>query len=222
MIRARRARAVTVRPVEAALAPVEATPAPVAGGPTRRGRHAIVVAGTLLLVAAAFAVMVWLTSDPERRAIVESLVRSPIGLLVLFGLAALSTATLILPAPGLALTALAGSAGDPLLVGIVAGLGQAVGELTGYAAGWSGQSLLPDNDASRKLSGWLNRRGMLVIFVLAIIPNPIFDLAGIAAGALRMPLVRYLGAAAAGKVIKNTIVALGASSFAGLVASAAT
>jgi len=218
MIRARRARAVTVRPVEAALAPVEATPAPVAGGPTRRGRQAIVVAGTLLLVAAAFAVMVWLTSDPERRAVVESLVRSPIGLLVLFGLAALSTATLILPAPGLALTALAGSAGDPLVVGVVAGLGQAVGELTGYAAGWSGQSLLPDSAAVRRLTAWLNRRGMLVIFVLAIVPNPIFDVAGIAAGALRMPLIRYLTAAASGKVIKNTIVALGAATFAGLLA----
>ena len=218
MIRARRARAVTVRPVEAALAHVEATPAPVAGGPTRRGRHAIVVAGALLLVAAAFAVMVWLTSDPERRAVVESLVRSPIGLLVLFGLAALSTATLILPAPGLALTALAGSAGDPLVVGVVAGLGQAVGELTGYAAGWSGQSLLPDSTAVRRLTAWLNRRGMLVIFVLAIVPNPIFDVAGIAAGALRMPLIRYLTAAASGKVIKNTIVALGAATFAGLLA----
>jgi uncharacterized membrane protein YdjX (TVP38/TMEM64 family) len=215
VIPARRAHALKLHPVEP-------TPAPVAAGPARRGHQAIVVAGTLLLVVAAFAVMVWLTSDPERRAIVESLVRSPIGLLVLFSLAALSTATLILPAPGLALTALAGSAGDPLLVGIVAGLGQAVGELTGYAAGWSGQSLLPDSAAVRRLTGWLNRRGMLVIFVLAIIPNPIFDVAGIAAGALRMPLTRYLAAAASGKVIKNTIVALGASTFAGLLALAAT
>lgn len=211
MIPARRVHALKLQSVEP-------TPAAVAAGPVRRGRQAIVVAGTLLLVIAAFAVMVWLTSDPDRRDIVESLVRSPIGLLVLFGLAALSTATLILPAPGLALTALAGSAGDPLLVGIVAGLGQAVGELTGYAAGWSGQSLLPDNAVTLKLTGWLNRRGMLVIFVLAIIPNPVFDVAGIAAGALRMPLARYLAAAASGKVIKNILVAAGASILGGLVA----
>jgi uncharacterized membrane protein YdjX (TVP38/TMEM64 family) len=163
--------------------------------------------------------MLWLTSDPVRRTAVEELVRSPIGLLVLFGLAALSSATLILPAPGLALTAVVGAAGDPIVVGIVAGLGQAVGELTGYAAGWSGRSLLPDNPATRRMSMWLGHRGMLAIFVLALIPNPVFDLAGIVAGALRMPVVRYLGAAAAGKVIKNIVVASGGSTVGGLLAS---
>src|SRR6476659_2691380 len=148
----------------------------------------LAIVGTLALVIAAFAVMLWLTSDPVRREAVVGLVRSPIGLVVLFGLAALSTATLILPAPGLALTAIAGAAGDPLLVGVVAGFGQAVGELTGYAAGWSGRSLLPDNAATSRMKGWVGRRGMVVIFALALIPSPVFDLAGIVAGAVRMPV----------------------------------
>jgi uncharacterized membrane protein YdjX (TVP38/TMEM64 family) len=182
-----------------------------------RGRGLAIV-GTIALVFVAFAAMLWLTSDPVRREAVEGLVRSPIGLLVLFGLAALSTATLILPAPGLALTAVAGAAGDPIVVGIVAGLGQAVGELTGYAAGWSGRALLPDNPATRRVNGWLGHRGVVAIFVLALIPNPLFDLAGILAGALRMPVFRYLAAAAGGKMIKNIVVASGASTFGGLVA----
>jgi uncharacterized membrane protein YdjX (TVP38/TMEM64 family) len=181
-----------------------------------RGR-VVALLGTGVLVVGAFAMMLWLTADPDRRAMLADLVRSPIGLVVLFGLAALSSATLIVPAPGLALTAIAGTAGDPIVVGVVAGLGQAVGELTGYVAGWSGRTLLPDNPATRRLSRWLARRGTLVIFVLALIPNPVFDVAGIAAGALRMPVERYLGAAAAGKVIKNIIVASGASMFGGLV-----
>lgn len=183
---------------------------PVATLDGRRG-SLLAVGGMIALVIAAFGVMVWLTSDPERARMVEGLVRSPIGLIVLFGLAALSTATLILPAPGLALTAIAATAGDPLVVGVVAGLGQAVGELTGYAAGWSGRSFLPNNQAVIRLSGWLRRRGMLVIFVLALVPNPVFDVAGIAAGVLRMPVLRYLAAAASGKVIKNVIVAGGAA-----------
>jgi uncharacterized membrane protein YdjX (TVP38/TMEM64 family) len=183
----------------------------------RRGGR-LALAGTIVLVVVAFAVMVWLTSDAERRAGVEGLVRSPIGLLVLFALAALSTATLILPAPGLALTAIAGAAGDPIVVGVVAGLGQAIGELTGYAAGRSGSALLPDNAATARISGWLKRRGMVVIFVLAVIPNPVFDVAGIAAGALAMPLRRYLGAAASGKVLKNIIVAGGAAGIGGMLA----
>ena len=172
----------------------------------------------VLLVVAAFATMVWLTADPERQGLIEGLVRSPAGLIVLFGLAALSTATLVLPAPGLALTAVAGAAGDPLVVGVVAGLGQAVGELTGYFGGSSGRSLLPDTAAIRKLSGWVERRGMVVIFALAVVPNPVFDLAGLAAGALRMPLVRYLAAAASGKIIKNVIVAGGVATMLGLAA----
>ncbi len=195
--------------------------APVEASPRRgldRGR-ALALLGTLVLVVVAFGLMLWLTSDPERRAALENLVRSPIGLVVLFGLAALSSATLILPAPGLALTAIAGTAGDPIVVGLVAGLGQAVGELTGYLAGWSGRTLLPDSTAARRLNGWMERRGTLVIFVFALIPNPLFDLAGIAAGALRMPVWRYLGAAAAGKIIKNVIVAGGASTFGALVGS---
>jgi membrane protein YqaA with SNARE-associated domain len=180
------------------------------------------VGATLALVIAAFAVMLWLTSDPARREIVESLVRSPFGLLVLFGLAAVSTATLILPAPGLALTAIAGAAGDRIVVGVVAGLGQAVGELTGYAAGWSGRSYLPENAATSRITGWMRRRGGLVIFVLAVVPNPLFDLAGVAAGALRMPVRGYLAAAATGKVIKNVAVAGGASMVGSLMAAIAT
>ena len=199
----------------------EIRPIQVVARPNLGRVRGLAIVGTFALVIIAFAAMLWLTSDPVRRSAIEGLVRSPIGLLVLFGLAALSTATLILPAPGLALTAVAGAAGDPIVVGIVAGLGQAVGELTGYVAGWSARSLLPDNPATRRISGWLGHRGVLAIFVLALIPNPVFDLAGIVAGALRMPIVRYLGAAAAAKVIKNIIVASGASTFGGLVASIA-
>jgi len=190
----------------------------VVAAPAGNGRRVLALGGMVLLVTGAFALMVWLTADPGRREMVEGLVRSPIGLLVLFGLAALSTVTLILPAPGLALTAIAGAAGDPIVVGVVAGLGQAVGELTGYLAGWSGRSFLPDNPASRRLTEWLGNRGAIVIFLLAVTPNPVFDLAGIAAGALRMPVLRYLAAAAAGKVIKNILIAAGGSTIAGLLA----
>jgi len=179
----------------------------------------VLVVGTLAMVVAAFGAMVWLTSDPARLDAVEDLVQSPIGLLVLFGLAAVSTATLILPAPGLALTAIAGAAGDPIVVGTVMGLGQALGELTGYVAGRGGSGFLPNNPAISRVSGWLERRGLIVIFVLALVPNPLFDLAGIAAGALGLPVLRYLAAGAAGKVIKNVIIASGGATLGELLAT---
>jgi uncharacterized membrane protein YdjX (TVP38/TMEM64 family) len=174
---------------------------------------------TVVLCVAAFAAMVWLTSDPARSDLVAGLVGSPMGVVVLFGLAAISTATLILPAPGLALTAIAGASGDPIVVGTVMGLGQAVGELTGYFAGRSGGSLLPDSAVVRRVTGWLERRGTVVIFFLALIPNPLFDLAGLAAGAIGLPILGYLAAAASGKVLKNVIIAGGASTIGAVLAT---
>jgi len=134
---------------------VTAVPATVARRDSSPSIHTLLVMGVLVI--AAFALMAWLTSDPERSALVQRLVQSPVGLLVLFGLSALSTATMILPAPGLALTAIAGGAADPVVVGLVAGLGQAIGELTGYFAGQSGRSFLPESTAISRLDRWLQR-----------------------------------------------------------------
>ena len=53
----------------------------------------------------------------------------------------------------------------------------------------------------------MERRGTIVMFVVSIIPNPLFDLVGVTAGSVRFPLPRFLAAVWAGKTIKNLIVA---------------
>ena len=172
----------------------------------------------ILVVAAAFAASVWIASSPERQAALAALIRSPVGLVVLFGFSAMTSATLILPAPGLALTALAATVADPLAVGVVAGAGQTVGELTGYFAGMSGRSLIPAGRTYDRLVGLMHRFGAGAIFVLAVIPNPVFDVAGVIAGAMRMRLGVYVAAAGAGKIVKNVAVAGGAAALAALLA----
>lgn len=167
---------------------------------------------TVVIIIVAFAATILILFDPERRAQLEQLISSPGGLIVLFFLSVLSNATLILPVPGIALTALAGTVANPLAVGIVAGAGQALGEMTGYLAGYSGQNLIDDSPRYARLAVWMRRYGVLTIFVLALIPNPIFDIAGIAAGALRMPWWLYLLSAGAGKILKNIALAYGAAS----------
>lgn len=162
---------------------------------------------TVLIVIGAFAGTIYLLGDAERRSQVEALIQSPGGLLVLFVISAVSNATLILPVPGLALTVLAATVANPLAVGLVAGSGQTIGELTGYLAGYSGKELIDDSPRYERLVRWMRRFGPITIFVLAIIPNPVFDVAGIIAGALRMPLWQYLFAAGAGKIIKNVLIA---------------
>jgi membrane protein YqaA with SNARE-associated domain len=146
-------------------------------------------------------------ADPGRRATVEALVGSPVGLITLFLFSALSSATLVLPVPGMALTVMAATVADPLLVGIFAGAGQAVGELTGYAAGASGTAMLGERLSRSRMADWMRRYGVATIFVLATVPNPVFDIAGVLAGGLRMPIVRYLAAAASGKILRNTLLA---------------
>ncbi|MDW8064347.1 MAG: VTT domain-containing protein [Anaerolineae bacterium] len=124
-----------------------------------------------------------------------------------FLISALTNATLILPLPGLAVTTLAGGVFNPWIVGVVAGLGQAVGELTGYLAGYGGQTVVDNLPRYAQLVRWMRRFGPWVIFVLALIPNPVFDVAGIVAGSTRMPLWQFLLPCAAGKILKNLIVA---------------
>jgi membrane protein YqaA with SNARE-associated domain len=130
-----------------------------------------------------------------------------LGYVGIFLVSLLGNATIILPAPSLALVFAMGTALPPLLVGLAAGMGEALGELTGYAAGFAGRAVIEDHRTYQRLVIWMQRRGGITVFVLSLIPNPFFDLAGIAAGTLRYPLWRFLLACWLGKTIKTTVVA---------------
>ena len=131
------------------------------------------------------------------------------GYTAVFLVGLISNATLILPVPGLAVSSVLGAVFNPFIVGIVAGTGQALGELTGYLAGYSGQTWVDENRTYDRLVRWTDQYGTLMVFVLALIPNPVFDVAGLAAGALRMPLWKFFLSCVAGKIIKNALFALG-------------
>ena len=130
------------------------------------------------------------------------------GYAAVFLVGLVSNATIVLPVPGLAVSSVMGGVFNPWIVGLVGGLGQALGELTGYMAGYSGQTLVDGNPTYNRLTRWMQRYGTWTIFVLALIPNPVFDLGGMAAGTLRFPVFKFLLACTAGKVIKNMIFAL--------------
>lgn len=120
----------------------------------------------------------------------------------IFLLSVVTNATLILPMPGVAITFAAGAVFNPLWVGIIAGLGSTLGELTGYLAGFSGQGVVERTALYERLEAWTADHGQWAILVLAFVPNPVFDLAGAAAGALKMPLPQFLFFAAIGKSLK--------------------
>jgi membrane protein YqaA with SNARE-associated domain len=130
------------------------------------------------------------------------------GYLGAFLISLLSSATIILPVPGLAVIFALGDAYNPFLIGLAAGAGSALGEITGYMAGYGGQMVLQNNKAYLRMEHWMKRRGSIVIFVLSFVPNPLFDLAGAAAGVLRYPLWKFLLVCFLGKTPKSILVAL--------------
>jgi membrane protein YqaA with SNARE-associated domain len=131
------------------------------------------------------------------------------GYLGLFFVSVVGNATVLLPVPSLAATFITGSILNPLLVGIVSGAGMAIGELSGYLAGYGGGVIIEAKDQQRyqRLESWMRRYGALTIFVLSMIPNPFFDLAGIAAGALHYPVWRFLLVCFLGKTVKGLALA---------------
>jgi membrane protein YqaA with SNARE-associated domain len=124
------------------------------------------------------------------------------GLLGLFVVSIIGNATLIIPAPVFVVACAAGLVYGPLQVGVIAAAGAALGELTGYLAGYGGEAIIPEGKWYHRLQAFMHRRGMLAIFLLGAIPNPIFDVGGLIAGAMKMPVWKFLLAAWAGKTIR--------------------
>jgi uncharacterized membrane protein YdjX (TVP38/TMEM64 family) len=124
-----------------------------------------------------------------------------------FLISILSNATVLVPAPGLIIVFSMGARFNPLWVGIAAGLGATIGELSGYLAGFSGQAIIENRKLYERMVQWMKRNGPLTVVSLAFIPNPIFDLTGIAAGALKMPVIQFLFWAMIGKIIKMLLTA---------------
>ena len=131
----------------------------------------------------------------------------------IFILSFLSYATVLLPAPGIAVVFTMGSIFHPAGVALAAGAGAALGELSGYLAGFSGQAVIENASLYDRLTKWMSKNGPLTVLVLSTIPNPFFDLAGVAAGALKMPIPKFLFWCWIGETAKMFVFAyLGASS----------
>jgi uncharacterized membrane protein YdjX (TVP38/TMEM64 family) len=114
----------------------------------------------------------------------------------------LANATILIPVPGVVFTSAMGAVFNPLFVSFAAGAGAALGELSGYLAGFSGQAVVEDSPRYQRVVRWMEKYGDITILFLAFIPNPLFDLAGIVAGILKMPVWKFLVFCVIGKILK--------------------
>ena len=127
----------------------------------------------------------------------------------LFIIAMLSTATIIFPSPGWAAIIGMSAYLDPILLGIVAGIGAGIGEMTGFLAGDGARTLINNRfKETKKAEGWIKKYGAFGIFVLSAIPNPLFDIAGIVAGGLKMAWWKFLPACILGRILRYVLIAL--------------
>ncbi|HEY87594.1 MAG TPA: VTT domain-containing protein [Dehalococcoidia bacterium] len=146
----------------------------------------------LLIIAITVGIHLVYGRHPERLIELEDYVYGGAFLISLIG-----NATIILPGAVLVILSeisvvlypVTGPVG-PIIVGLVGGAGAAIGEITGYMAGYSGRGIVERSKMYNRVEGWMRRWGAMTIFIFSVVPF-FFDLAGIAAGALRFPFWKF-------------------------------
>ncbi len=126
----------------------------------------------------------------------------------IFIISLISSATIFIPLPGFAVVFAMGAYLNPVLVGVAAGFGSGIGEISGYLVGYAGHDAVMNTRVFRSHRRQIEKYGAPAVFLLAFIPNPIFDLAGIASGAIKMPAWKFLAATIAGKILRFILLAL--------------
>jgi len=125
-------------------------------------------------------------------------------------LAFIGAALVFLPVSSLAAVCVAAAVDlNPFLLAVVAASAEAVGELTGYLAGMGGKAVFDRNRFYLRFKNLFSRYAALTLLVGSIIPNPLFDIMGVAAGSILYPVRKFLLLVFVGKVVKFTWVSLG-------------
>ena len=143
------------------------------------------------------------------------------GYLGLFLISLLAGSPIPIPTPSMILTFTLGSLLNPVLVGIVSGLGNAIGYALIYTTGRGGVHLLPSFNVSDsgigrflrkiRMSRMLdspNRTGMVTVFLLSIYPNPVLTPLVLGMGATRFNFTKFFIACWAGKTVMTLLLAL--------------
>ena len=137
----------------------------------------------------------------------------------IFLLSLASTSTIFFPLPIYGVIFFAAGLGlNPLLVGIVAGVGSAAGELTGYLIGAGGKHLVEEKTNSflkkyrwlKKFKNYFLRYGFPIVILTSFLPFP-FDFIGILAGATNYNLKKFFLATVIGKTVKTLLISFAGS-----------
>ena len=116
--------------------------------------------------------------------------------LVVFGITLLCNAAVLVPVvyPHLSIMIAAAGYWDPFIIALVASVAGALGEITAYYAGYLGKRIVQFDNVPGygRLVGWMERHGFWGILLVSFQPILPVDIAGIVAGASKIPLWKFL------------------------------
>lgn len=131
----------------------------------------------------------------------------------IFLLSMIWNSTVLVPIPSFPMYFFLGAIFNPVIVAIVGAAGAAVGEMTSYLVGYSGQEILQPQKRKIyiRVENWIKKWGFMAIFAFNFVPVFPFDLFGIAAGVMRFPLWKFYLACLAGRSIAYGFIAFAGS-----------
>ncbi len=151
----------------------------------------------LLVIAITVGLFVFCQRYPEKVEEFESY-----GYLGVFLVCLISNASVILPVPGILILFPLIATLNPILFALAGSTGGAMGEITGYVAGYSGRGIIQGGRMYSRVDSWMKRWGVWTVFVFAVAPFLLVDVAGMVAGALRFPLWKFVLVVWVGKSLK--------------------
>jgi membrane protein YqaA with SNARE-associated domain len=136
---------------------------------------------------------------------------APLGYLAVFVSTLVGGMAIMVPGVNVVVL-VAGRSMDPFLVALVGGFGSALGESTGYAGGRASRSLVTerrlDSRWARTVTSLVRRNAFLAILGLAFASVVLADVAGLVAGRVGYPYLRFFLATFLGKALRFLLVAL--------------
>ena len=130
---------------------------------------------------------------------------APIAYLIVFGVSLACNAAIFIPVVfhiSIMMWAIEQCNCNLVLVVLVASIAGALGELTGYYVGYWGKRIayLENTPGYDRFVGWMARYGPLGIFLVSL--QPLTDIAGLLAGASKLPIWKFLSPCWPAKFLK--------------------
>jgi membrane protein YqaA with SNARE-associated domain len=168
----------------------------------RLSKRELILGGVSLLVTVALCLFVLLNWNEVRHF-------SRYGYIGVFITSVLAGVTVLVPVPSVFIVFTLGGVLNPLLVGLIAGGGEALGSMGVYMTGLYGARAIHalDGKVMTRFRGWITTRGALSVLVMSAIFNPLFYPFTAMAGMMHYGWWRFFLLCFAGKVFKNIIVA---------------